>query len=88
MCLDRNAAVGAKLDLRVQAPDVVGLIFADGYVQHIDLITGNQESQTDHKGNQDFKMRVDRLHNVLSGSFRLLLHSMDRSEKAAIGRMR
>src|SRR5690606_6464143 len=82
--LYRNPAVGAEFHLRVQAPYIVGFVFPDGDVQDIDLITGNQEPQTDHKGNQDFQMRVDRLHNVLSGSFRLLLHSMDRSEKAAL----
>src|SRR5690606_30248933 len=60
-------------------PDIVGFVLANGNLKYPDLVTGNQQTQTDHDENQYFEMRIDRLHGVLSGSFRLLLHSLDRS---------
>src|SRR5690554_4076360 len=77
--LDRNAGGGSEIDLRIQTPDIVGFVLADGNLKYPDLVTGNQQTQTDHDENQYFEMRIDRLHGVLSGSFRLLLHSLDRS---------
>src|SRR5690606_40665251 len=84
--LDRNAGAGAELDLRIQAPDIIRFILPDGDIEYIYLVASNQQTQTDHQGNQDFQMRIDRLHSVLSSSFGQLLHSLDVVEKAALGR--
>ena len=64
--LDGRARDGLEFQSGIEAPDVVGFILGDRDVQHVDLVSGDGQTQADQYGDQDFQVQIDRLHSLLN----------------------
>ena len=56
--LDRRAGYRAKLDLGIQAPDVIGFVFGYGNIKEVDLVAGDEYAKADQHGDQDLQVQI------------------------------